>query len=358
MGQIFKFKTYSLPSSIIKQFNKNSSAQNIILNFIFLLFVSINFFSCKGDETVTPIYNSSEAYDWSVKTLEGDPYNISALNRNTYFAGSLGQFYKVTNGTAELFTVNASVFRAVEAFVYDESYIVFMGYRLSDSHVQYMVYDNGTYTIYNIPETSIADLDPVYIAERGTFYFGRHNTTTYYKFKNGVFTLHAIPSSDAGVYFGKANGKDYVYKRTDVTTYNFYQLTDSGYTGTFTSSALFSLFRLNSGIISYDNITNTVSSFTGAGFTFKFNFSDSQKYALYAKGSNENSFAALFIDTTNHFQMSHWDGSNFTKQINVPAEVNTTGLMNYTVTNYIDNTFYIHLIAGGAPSKLVKVTLK
>jgi len=317
---------------------------------------SFTFYSCTESVTSTPI-DPAALFNWSVQTSPYECYGITSLDANTYFTGTPGGLYRVTNGTPELFTVNSTVFKTISADAFDATYIVYGGRRVSDNIVQYMVYNSGTYTIYDAPHSAHFLYSP-FISERGTFYVSRSDSAAYYKFNNGVFTEYKVAGLNA-VYFAKFNGSTYAYSYDHTSAY-FYKISEAGPVLLRTEPRDYSIYVLNTGMIKMENTINKISAFTESGWTPLTTLTFSDTDYLYFRGESTNNFNIVGRDSVKQIFAYNWNGSSLVKQTNVPAEANIVGSVFWAGSEYYGNTsFFMPLdVPAGQFQKIIRMSLK
>lgn len=329
----------------------------IIFNLILFAAVSFTLFSCSNTiepVPITGVYNANnELFDYTVtETSIGNALGIINLDRNTYFLSTYDDdLFKVTNGIPELFTVNDSIFKADYALPFDNNYIVYEGYRVSDHKHQFMIYDNGTYTIEEQP--ALHNAAAPYITERGTFYVARFDSSIYHRYKNGAYSNYTPQGKSPQ--FGKTNGMTYciagnaginsVY-RVEETVPVLLRSEPNNYT----------FYDMNPMMLKIETDTKRLSSFSESGWNYLFTASyTGSPYNLYLRGNSASDFSIITKDSL-LVNISYWNGTDLTKQTNVPVVDHTI----YGIgSNYKDNTFY-YLTRGplGTPQKVIRMTKK
>jgi hypothetical protein len=329
-----------------------------ILLILTLAVFSFIFYSCSNNSTVTGpgYYNAAELYNYTVTAspVANARFIITQDNSTYYIQDAAGKFFKVTNGTAAEFTVNSSVFKTFYASVYDNNYIVYIGQRVSDNLPQYMVYDNGTYTIYDAPVSPGNFFSP-FITERGEFYLASFDSCVCYKFKNGLYTAYRFP----GIYnveVGKSNGNIYFIYLDASDMEHYYKMTATGtefvrtepYIGSLRSYPLGTITRLNF-------TTKVLSLFSESGYTNLFTVPYAgTSYTGRITGTSITNLDVCDLDSSK-FIVNHWDGTTLTKQTNVPTEITATGYNDYSVGYYLDKTNYF---LSKSTQKVMRMTAK
>jgi hypothetical protein len=284
-----------------------------------------------------------------------DVYDIQTIDRYSYFVTAVSGLYKITNGVAEEFTVNNSVFRAYKGFVYDNTYIVYSGYRISDGKQQFMIYDNGAYTFYDQPQNDTSYLAQLLFAGKGEFYYTQLDSAKYYKFKNGIVTPYPYSGS-----FMKANGNIYLVSYFPDFTARMYKITDMGPQYLWTDPSADGIYKLTSDAIKLNLSTDKVSYFTEAGWQNIFTLPVHRiHYPAYMHGNSKNNFVVIEEDSDARLSAHVWDGTNYTKQTNIPPEANFDKALHYLSADYfIDNTFYMLVTYKIGSTKVFKATMK
>lgn len=339
------------------------SKRNFKTKILSLLFISVfafTLYSCSDSAVTNPItgvFNAVEVYDYTITSSPvANSSFIVTIDNNSYFIlTSDGKFYRVTNGTAELFTVNSSVFKTQYATVFDNTYIVYIGARVSDNLRQYMVYDNGTYTIYDGPPNTNVLFTP-YIPERGTFYITQLDSSMFYRFKNGTYTRYAV-EGNLNAEIGKSNGSIYITGNNLADERRIYKMTETGPVFLRLETYVGPMRNLNNSIMRIQNSTKTVSAFTESGWTnlFTIPYTSTTLYG-YLRGENSSSFGMIDTDSLHKIMIHQWDGTNLTKQTNVPAEAITTSSSQWNAGEFINRTNYI--LFKNSPQKVMKISLK
>lgn len=318
------------------------------------LLSAVLFFSCKSDEIVSSPggSNTSEYFNWSFQAPTLQSILVQTIDRNSYYASSFDSLYKVTGTTAVLFTEHNSEFAANRGYVYDNTYIVYSGKRVSNNKAAFMIYDNGSYTIYDQPQGGGFLTEP-FFETRGKFYCSLYDSVKYYKFQNGTFTSYPYSGS-----FGKANGNIYLFTRISGSTQSVYKVTDSGpvFIRTYGDDGV--LYMLNNDVIRIAGNPRVLSYFTEAAWTSFFTLPIAAPYPSVMKGADRNKFITIGSNDSTNFGTYVWDGTNYTKQTNFPAEALALDFIFYSDSKFIDNTFYLALQAKFGNTYIVKGTMK
>lgn len=311
------------------------------LRALILVSITVIFYSC--DPGSNPVASDTDSYSWSVQNINKPNAWPQLVNRNTYFATSgIGEFYKVTNGVSVKFSVPDSMFKIQQACVYDENYIVFLGYLEPGFTPGYTVFDNGAYTYYPSPTPGISS---IYFSDRGVFYLYDigPDGNQFYKFMNGKFTEYPLPEGENSLLMGKANGNNYMWRRSvDQGLISVYKITESGAILLRTESNDGALFPLNSDVIKIDS-NYTYLYFTEQGWSTLFtqNNTTSFDFPIQVYGENKNLFAVLLHDNSLNLRASAWDGKNFSNQTNFPSNENASGGTIGNRDKYIDKSFIL-----------------
>lgn len=330
-----------------------------ILIKLFLLIFAALICGCKSDEIVNNNPPSTGSYEWtSTPVTYGFAYDVQVINRNSYFITTTSGLYKVTNNIPALFTVNNTVFKARAGYVYDDTYIVYKGNKVLDNSAQFMIYDNGTYTIYDEPQSDSASISKPFFESRRKFYYYLNDSLKYYKFDNGTFTSFSFPGSYAKD-FGKANGNIYLFVRNPTFTRSIYRVTDSGPIFVREESESNPVHIINNDILSISNYPSSVDVqyFTEAGWTSLFTLPDPyHNYPSVIKGENKNGFEMVREDSASKFGAARWNGTSYMRQTNVPPEVNFNDGFFFISSGFRDNTFYLLVQSAKGSSKIIKGT--
>lgn len=331
----------------------------LVLNFLTIAIFSVLLISCKSDDTVTGpgTGTASGSFEWTNSPVTyGFAYDVQVIDRNNYFASTTAGLYKVTNNVPSLFTVNSSVFKARAGYVYDDTYIVYKGNRVSDNKSQLMIYDNGAYTIYDQPDSNLSA--PIF-ESRAKFYCKHYYLPQYYKFESGAFSLFSF-MGDYARDISKANGSMYMFTMNQSTyARRIYKITDGAPVFLREEPETGSLYFINNSIININSSDANVGYFTESGWTRLFTLPDPyHNYPSVIKGENSNGFEMVRQDSASKFGAARWNGTSYVKQTNIPAEINFADVFFYLESNFRDNTFYLLLQDGKGSSRIIKGTYK
>ncbi len=298
-------------------------------------------FACKSDEVLINNDPSEGSYSWTTSSITyAAAYDVQIIDRNNYFLSTTTGLYKVTNNVPSLFTVNNSVFKAEAGYVYDDTYIVYKGRKVSDNKPQFMIFNNGTYTIYNLPDTNLSE---PYFESRGKFYCTRTNyTPNYYRFENEVFTLFSF-DAEFGQLIGKVNGQMYLFAFVSSSfTRKIYRITDGGPMFIREEPANGWIYPLNNAVINSGYPVESFSYFSESGWINLFNVPSLLIYVPpVVVGENANSFTLVRQDTSFTINAGRWNGVNYKRFTNIPPEINFKNSYSHLSSRFRDNTFYI-----------------
>lgn len=331
----------------------------ITVSFVFLAALSVLFYGCKSDEIINNNPPITGSYEWSSTPVTFAPaYDVQVIDRNNCFVSTTTGLYKITNNVPELFTVNSSVFKAEAGYIYDDTYIVYKGRKVSDNKRQFMIYDNGAYTIYDMPDSS---LSIPFFESRGKFYCAHYFFPNYYKFENGTFT--SVPIAENHVaYFAKANGNMYFFAIVSSSlTRKIYRITESVpvFIREESINLNSSLQFLNNAIIKIDSPVETVSYFSESGWINMFTLPPVTKnFFTIIEGEDANAFTVIRQDTSYFFNAGRWNGSIYTQLTNIPSDINFYNTFYSVGSRFRDNTFYIMVNDGSGNRKIIKGTYR
>ncbi len=327
----------------------------IILNLFVVICFSILLISCKSDDVITNPGTASDSYEWSTQNITFDNItDIQVIDRNSYFASSFNKLYKVTNNVPVEFTEQNSVFNAQQGYIYDNSYIVYKGKRVSDGKQQFMIYDNGSYTIYNQPQPDSVYIFPPMFAGRGKFYCYLYDSLKYYKFENGIFTPYNVTGQFIKC-FAKSNGNIYLIVRENNFTRSFYRVTDSGPVFVKNEPEDDSITPINTDILKISSYTTIVSYFSESAWTNMFTITNPYyNYPSNIRGESKDRFVTVRQDSLSRLQAAAWNGTEYKQLTDIPASVNFQNAFLYITTEYRDNTFYMLVINKDNTSKVIR----
>lgn len=329
----------------------------ITVSFFVLAAFSVLFYGCKSDEIINNNPPTTGSYEWSSTPVTyAAAYDVQVIDRNNYFVSTTTGLYKVTNNVPALFTVNSSVFKAEAGYIYDDTYIVYKGRKVSDNKRQFMIYDNGAYTIYDMPDSS---LSLPFFESRGKFYCAHYFFPNYYKFENGTFTSVPIAENHVAS-FGKANGNMYFFAIVSSSfTFKIYRITEGVPVFIREESAGSTLQFLNNAIIKLDSPVENVSYFSESGWINLFTLpSITKNFSTVIKGEDANAFTVVRQDTSFTFTAGRWNGTSYNQLTNIPAEINFNNSYYSVASKFRDNTLYILVIDGFDNRKIIKGTYR
>ncbi|MBX7046207.1 MAG: hypothetical protein K1X86_10245 [Ignavibacteria bacterium] len=334
-----------------------------LLKLFFLLFLPCMFYACKSDDIVANnggTTNSAEMYSYTSQpvTYDNNVYRVVTIDRNSYYAASFDKFYKVTNNVPALFTPNADVFHPNTAFIYDDNYIVFAGTRISDGKKQLMIFDNGAYTIADLPVSYGASLSNLVFYGRAKFFCTFYDSLKYVKYDSGTFSAYTVPGQFIRK-IGKSGSSIYLIVRNPSFERTIYKINESGYNAIRTEPEDLSVETLNSDILQFGNSPTVVSYFSETGWNSMFTLENSYyDYPSTIKGETRNNFIGIREGGNDSLLAYVWNGTNYIKQTNVPPDVNFQNMFFYSTSEYRDNTFYILATNNDDSKKVFKVTLR
>jgi hypothetical protein len=323
----------------------------------FLFFIC----SCNSDSPIDGNNSDANFYNWSVIDVSMDSvYKISAGSEDVAFIAG-NSCYKVTGTSVERINFQDTSFKCWGVDAYDKNTAVFWGGSPSGgSALKLKIFNSGTFTTYtfsgNLPTSKLVFID------RNKFYFT--SDYYYYLFDNGTFTAYNIPSTETGTGLGLVGNSLYLF--THYSSSSFYQdrvyrIVNDNIILVANNESIGRIHFLKNDVlrITQDSINHSIDYFNGANWINIYNYTTRPytNWIQYASGGIKEQFFTIWFDSTSRAYCDVYSVNTKYTQTNFPTSAITVAPpMIRTVSNYNDNTYY--LIDRYNTTRIVKGKLK